>query len=109
MMLTLVVDLKEDIEICKRGYVCNPRVSLLEICYTMCLDGLKFHHAHCDTVVHSGIFCAASNAIEQCKTEGLVDVFQTTKAVRSSYKPGKLGLLHRVFVNLVCLSVQFHY
>ena len=30
----------------------------------------------------SGIFCAASNAIEQCKTEGLVDVFQATKAVR---------------------------
>ena len=31
---------------------------------------------------HSGIFCAASNAIEQSKTEGLVDVFQATKAVR---------------------------
>ena len=35
----------------------------------------------------SGVFCAASNAIEQCKTEGLVDVFQATKAVRMN-KPG---------------------
>ena len=35
-----------------------------------------------DTVGRSGVFCAASNAIEQCKTEGLVDVFQATKAVR---------------------------
>ena len=40
----------------------------------------------------SGVFCAASNAIEQCKTEGLVDVFQATKAVRM-HKPGAVTTL----------------
>ena len=39
-----------------------------------------------DTVGCSGVFCAASNAIEQCKTEGLVDVFQDTQT-RSSHYP----------------------
>ena len=30
----------------------------------------------------SGIYCAVSNALEQCKAEGVVDVFQTVKAIR---------------------------
>ena len=40
-----------------------------------------------DTVSRSGVYCAVSNAIEQCKAEGVVDVFQATKAVRI-HKPG---------------------
>ena len=34
-----------------------------------------------------GVFCSAVNAIEMCKTEGVVDVFQVVKALRTQ-KPG---------------------
>ena len=34
-----------------------------------------------------GIFCSLVNAIEMCKTEGVVDVFQVVKALRIQ-KPG---------------------
>ena len=30
------------------------------------------------------MFCAASNAIEQCKVEGVVSVYQAVKAVRNN-------------------------
>lgn len=43
---------------------------------------------HCsDTVRRSGAFCAAARAIEQCRVEKTIDVFQAVKAVRSQ-KPG---------------------
>ena len=42
---------------------------------------------HSDTVSRSGIFCALMNAMECCKTEGTVDVFQVVKALRIQ-KPG---------------------
>ena len=29
-----------------------------------------------------GVYCSVSIALEQCKTEGVIDVFQATKAVR---------------------------
>ena len=45
-----------------------------------------------DTVSRSGVYCVVSNAIEQCKTEGVVDVFQATKAVRM-HKPGAVTTL----------------
>ena len=45
-----------------------------------------------DTVSRSGIYCVVSNAIEQCKAEGVVDVFQATKAVRL-HKPGAVTTL----------------
>ncbi len=45
-----------------------------------------------DTIGRSGMFCAVSNALEQCKIEGLVDVFQATKAVRT-HKPGAVTSL----------------
>ena len=38
------------------------------------------------------MYCAVSNALEQCKTEGVVDVFQVTKAVRMQ-KPGAVTTL----------------
>ena len=33
------------------------------------------------------MYCIFSNALEQCKVESVVDVFQTTKSVRMT-KPG---------------------
>ena len=53
-------------------------------------------HLHCnmlcfpnssDTVTRSGMFCALAAVIDRCKTEGIVDVFQVVKALRTS-KPG---------------------
>ena len=40
-----------------------------------------------DTVSRVGVFCSLVNAIEMCKTEGVVDVFQVVKALRIQ-KPG---------------------
>ena len=40
-----------------------------------------------DTVNCVGVFCSVMNAIEICKTEGVVDVFQVVKALRIQ-KPG---------------------
>ena len=40
-----------------------------------------------DTVSRSGVYCAVSNAVEQCKAEGLIDIFQTVKLLRMN-KPG---------------------
>ena len=60
-----------------------------------------------DTIGRSGMFCAVSNALEQCKIEGLVDVFQATKAVRT-HKPGAVTSLVRTlsFVSDV-LAVEY--
>lgn len=35
----------------------------------------------------SGVYCAVSNGIEQCKAEGVIDVFQAVKLLRMN-KPG---------------------
>ena len=45
-----------------------------------------------DTVSRSGVYCSVSIGLEQCKAEGVVDVFQVTKAVRRS-KPGAVTTL----------------
>ena len=45
------------------------------------------HHICSDTVSRVGVFCSLVNAIEMCKTEGVVDVFQVVKALRIQ-KPG---------------------
>ena len=39
------------------------------------------------TVSRVSVFCSVVNAIEMCKTEGVVDVFQVVKALRIQ-KPG---------------------
>ncbi|XP_019850672.1 PREDICTED: IQ and ubiquitin-like domain-containing protein [Amphimedon queenslandica] len=50
---------------------------------------------HCsDTVSRSGVYCSVSIGLEQCKAEGVVDVFQVTKAVRRS-KPGAVTTLEQ--------------
>ena len=48
-----------------------------------------------DTVGRSGMYCAISNALEQCKAEGVVDVFQTIKAIRMQ-KPGAVSTVVRM-------------
>ena len=43
-----------------------------------------------DTVSRVGVFCSVVNAIEMCKTEGVVDVLQMVKALRIQ-KPGAVS------------------
>ena len=40
-----------------------------------------------DTVSRCGVYCSVSIALEQCKTEGVIDVFQVIKGIRMN----KLG------------------
>ena len=49
----------------------------------------KHTHTHSDTVSRCGVFCSFINAMECCKTEGIVDVFQVVKALRIQ-KPGSV-------------------
>ena len=49
-----------------------------------------FANCYCsDTVSRSAIFCAIATTIERCKTEGVVDVFQVVKAMRTQ-RPGAI-------------------
>ena len=48
-----------------------------------------FLHTCRDTVSRVGVFCSLINAIEMCKTEGVVDVFQVVKAL-CIQKPGAI-------------------
>ena len=55
------------------------------------------------------MFCSAMNAIEMCKTEGVVDVFQVVKALRIQ-KPGTVQTLVRnKVINIIpsCINVFF--
>ena len=45
-----------------------------------------------DTVSRTGVYCSVSIALEQCKIDGVVDVFQVTKTVKRS-KPGAVTTL----------------
>ena len=40
-------------------------------------------------MTRSGMFCAMATVIDRCKTEGIVDVFQVVKALRTT-KPGAI-------------------
>ena len=51
------------------------------------------------------MYCAISNALEQCKAEGVVDVFQTVKGVRMQ-KPG--AVTTQVNVHWYTIYVQFY-
>eukprot|EP00731_Ephydatia_muelleri_P019106 Em0011g1146a len=65
---------------------------------------------HCsDTVGRSGMFCAITMVTQQCKTEGVVDVFQTVKSIRSQ-KPGAVLTVDQyqsIFKTMVVLLDQF--
>ena len=53
-----------------------------------------------DTVTRSGMFCALATVIDRCKTEGIVDVFQVVKALRTS-KPGAVPTM------VCCFNLTF--
>ena len=60
-----------------------------------------------DTVSRFGIFCAFMNAMECCKAEGTVDVFQVVRALRIQ-KPGVVPtvvrqLWHRTHSIVYCI------
>ena len=59
--------------------------------YNYLLSGSLYvcFHSVSDTVSRSGVYCAVSIALEQCKAEGVVDVFQVTKGLKRS-KPGAI-------------------
>ena len=58
------------------------------------------------------MYCAISNALEQCKAEGVVDVFQTVKGVRMQ-KPGAVttqvneGGTHKLFHVFMIMHVLY--
>ncbi|KAL5486516.1 hypothetical protein EMCRGX_G019004 [Ephydatia muelleri] len=65
---------------------------------------------HCsDTVERSGMFCAITMVTQQCKTEGVMDVFQTVKSIRTQ-KPGAVLTVDQyqsIFKTMVVLLDQF--
>ncbi|XP_019855327.1 PREDICTED: receptor-type tyrosine-protein phosphatase F-like isoform X2 [Amphimedon queenslandica] len=66
---------------------------------------------HCsDTVSRSGVYCSVSIALEQCKAEGIVDVFQVTKTVRRT-KPGAVTTLEQYnsIYDVINLYIQTTY
>ena len=63
----------------------GPVVVHCRYVYTAKHKLLSNYNNYSDTVSRSGVYCAVSNAVEQCKTEGVVDVFQVTKETRSCY------------------------
>jgi len=51
-------------------------------------------------VSRCGIFCALVNGIERCKAEGIVDVFEAVKALRTQ-KPGSVPTLVGISIFLL--------
>ena len=73
-------------------------------------------HLHCnmlcfpnssDTVTRSGMFCALATVIDRCKTEGIVDVFQVVKALRTC-KPGAVPTMVRCFNMIFVVIIGDH-
>ena len=62
-----------------------------------------FYTTSSDTVSRCGVFCSFINAMECCKTEGIVDVFQVVKALRIQ-KPG--SVLTVVSMSVACTSCR---
>ena len=57
-----------------------------------------------DTVTRSGMFCALATVIDRCKTEGIVDVFQVVKALRTSKPdavPTMVRCFHMIFIIII--------
>ena len=62
------------------------------------------------------MYCAISNTLEQCKAEGVVDVFQTVKRLRMQ-KPGAISTLviiistivNTIIIMLLLLNLQEQY
>ena len=52
------------------------------------------------------MFCAASNAIEQCQLEGRVSIFQAVKGVRM-HKPGAVSTVVRTAISMYSQNYMF--
>ena len=61
-----------------------------------------------DTVSRTGVYCSVSIALEQCKIEGVVDVFQITKAVKRS-KPGAVTTLVIYLMCMICVNYNISF
>lgn len=63
-----------------------------------------------DGVTRSGIFCAGMAAIERCRSEEVVDVFQAVRALRQQ-RPGAVPLLehYKLLHELLLIFVQSNY
>ena len=62
-----------------------------------------------DMVSRSAMFCAIATIIDQCKTEGAVDVFQTVKSLRIQ-KPGAVPtLVRQIFYFSICTIIRKPY
>lgn len=51
----------------------------------------------------SSVFCALVNAIEFCKTESVIDIFEIVKAIRTQ-KPGAIQTVVSGYVHHLALS-----
>ena len=76
---------------CREGLGTSPSWYTAGTSFPCASDHVRSHDASSspssDTVGRSGMFCAITMVTQQCKTEGVVDVFQTVKSIRTQ-KPG---------------------
>ena len=61
-------------------------------------------------MTRSGMFCAMATVIDRCKTEGIVDVFQVVKALRTSKPSAVPTVVSKLVlkVNVCCDTPHFH-
>ena len=61
-------------------------------------------------MTRSGMFCALATVIDRCKTEGIVDVFQVVKALRTSKPSAVPTVVSKLVlkVNVCCDIPHFH-
>jgi protein tyrosine phosphatase len=66
---------------------------------------------HCsDSVTRSGIFCAAMAAMEHCRSEGVVDIYQAVRALRQQ-RPGAVPRVehYKLLHELLLIFLQSNY
>ena len=71
-------------------HVCVHNVMCMCVhAYTKLLSTCSFALLYSNTVSRSCVFCAVVNAIEFCKMESVIDIFEVVKAIRIQ-KPGAI-------------------
>ena len=72
-----------------------------QVSYRLHADNILccLHQLHSNTVSRSSLFCALVNAIEFCKTESVIDIFEIIKAIRIQ-KPGAIQTVVSCAVSL---------
>ena len=99
---------------CREGLGTSPSWYTAGTSFPCALDHVRSHDASSspssDTVGRSGMFCAITMVTQQCKTEGVVDVFQSVKSIRTQ-KPGAVltvvshtsCVMHPTWLPALCL------